>query len=391
MKKNIFYTIFSILLFFVLITNVSAKTLKEVKDELARDEANRKALINKQKNVQKNIKNAQSNISGLESDIEKYEKEIEETLEKIDELNEKIDGKQKEIDNLLNFLEVSDGDNVYLEYMFKAKSFTDFIYRAAVVEQLTKYNDEVIDEMYNLIDENKKLQASLNENIDKNEKSISELDNKLSEYNVSLKDLETAHSNIDDTIADRKKTLNYYESIYKENNCKETVELDECLTVASSNGFIRPTKKGSITSEWGYRVCPVHGREIHNGIDIGIAMNSDVYAAASGTVVGITTKSSCGGNIVTIRHNIKGTIYRTRYMHLASINVKMGQQVTVLSVIGKSGGGGFTLKRNGGWDRCSTGAHLHFMILPGSTGSSTINPRKMVNFPAKGKSFSNRW
>ena len=61
------------------------------------------------------------------------------------------------------------------------------------------------------------------------------------------------------------------------------------------------------------------------------------------------------------------------------------------TVIGKSGGGGFTLKRNGGWDRCSTGAHLHFMILPGSSGSSTINPRKMVNFPAKGKSFSTRW
>ncbi len=391
MRKNIIKITIFILIFFLAITSVNAKTLKEVKDELARDEANRNALIQRQKNVQNSIKNAQGDISGLENDIENYENEIEVLLVKIDELTEEINNKQKEIDNLINFNEIADGDNVYLEYMFKAKSFTDFIYRAAVVEQLTEYNNGLIDEMYVLIDENKKSQADLNDKIDKNEKAIDQLEAKLKEYNISLKDLETAHTNIDDTIADRKRTVKYYESIYKQNGCKETVELDACLTVESSSGFIRPTAKGSITSEWGYRTCPIHGKELHSGIDVGLAMNTPVYAAASGTVVGITKKSSCGGNIVTIRHNIKGKIYRTRYMHLASINVEMGEQVTVLTVIGKSGGGGFTLKRNGGWDRCSTGAHLHFMILPGSSGSSTINPRKMVNFPAKGKSFSTRW
>ncbi len=391
MMKKIYYTIIGILCFFLLINNVNAKTLKEVKDELARDEANRNALIQKQKNVQYNISRAHSEIESLEDDIERYENEIEELLEKIDELNEEIESKQKEIDNLLNFLEVSDGDNVYLEYIFKSKSFTDFIYRSAVVEQLTQYNDDLIAQMYDLIEENKKLQVELNEKIDKSESSIESLEKKLVNYNVSLKDLETAHTNIDDTIADRKRTLAYYESIYKENGCKETVELDACLTVETANGFIRPTKKGTISSEWGYRRCPIHGRELHSGIDIALSMNSPVYAAASGTVVGITRRSSCGGNIVTIRHSIKGKIYRTRYMHLASINVTMGQKVTVLTEIGKSGGGGYTLRRNGGWDRCSTGAHLHFMILPGSSGSSTINPRKMINFPAKGKKYTQRW
>ena len=391
MMRKIFYTILCILCFFLLINNVSAKTLKEVKDELNRDIANRNALIQRQKDVQNSIKNAQGDISNLEDEIEKYEQEIEETLAEIDRLNEEIKSKQKEIDNLLNFLEVADGDNVYLEYIFKSKSFTDFIYRAAVVEQLTKYNDDLIEEMYNLIEENKKLQEELKKKIEKNEKSIDNLEKKLQTYNVSLKDLETAHTNIDDTIADRKRTLNYYEKLYKEYNCKETVELDTCLTTESASGFVRPTAKGSISSEWGYRRCPIHGRELHSGIDIALSLNSPVYAAASGTVVGITRKSSCGGNIVTIRHNIKGKIYRTRYMHLASINVSMGQKVTAVTVIGKSGGGGYTLKRNGGWDRCSTGAHLHFMILPGSTGSSTINPRKMVNFPSKGKGFSARW
>ncbi len=376
---------------FIFISNVSAKSLKQVKEELARDEANRSSLIQRQKNVQSNIKNAKGDISDLESQIEKYENEIDETLKKIDELNDDIDAKQKEIDNLLAFMQKAKADNVYLEYIFQAKSYTDFIYRSAVVEELTKYNDEVIDEMYNMIEENKKLKVELQNKISKNEKSISDLEKKLTTYNVSLKDLETAHTNIDDTIADRKKTLAYYEKVYKQNGCKETVDIDECLTVASSNGFVRPMAKGTISSEWGYRTCPIHGKELHSGIDIAVALGTPVYAAASGTVVGITKKSSCGGNIVTIRHNIKGKIYRTRYMHLATINVKMGQDVLVTTKIGTSGGGGYTLRRNGGWDTCSTGAHLHFMILPGSTGSSTINPRGMITFPSRGRSFSSRW
>ena len=376
---------------FIFVCNVNAKSLKQVKEELARDEANRAALIQKQKNVQNSIKDAKGDISDLENDIEKYENEIEEILEKIDELNDEIANKKSEIEKLLSFLEMTKKDNVYLEYVFEATSFTDFIYRSAIAEELTEYNDELIDNMYNMIEENKKNQKELNNKIDASEKSISKLESKLVSYNVSLKDLETAHTNIDDTIADRKKTLAYYETVYKQNGCKETVDLDTCLTVSTSNGMVRPTAKGRISSEWGYRICPIHGRELHSGIDIAVAVGTNVYPAASGTVVGITRKSSCGGNIVTIRHNIKGKIYRTRYMHLATINVKIGQEVLVTKVIGTSGGGGYTLKKNGGWDRCSTGAHLHFMVLPGSDGSSTINPRKMVKFPSKGKSFSTRW
>ncbi len=391
MMRKICKILIVVLCTFIFISNVSAKSLKQVKEELARDEANRTSLIQRQKNVQSNIKNAKGDISDLESQIEKYENEIDETLKKIDELNDDIDEKQKEIDNLLVFMQKAKADNVYLEYIFQAKSYTDFIYRSAVVEELTKYNDEVIDEMYNMIEENKKLKVELQNKISKNEKSISDLEKKLTNYNVSLKDLETAHTNIDDTIADRKKTLAYYEKVYKQNGCKETVDIDECLTVASSNGFVRPMAKGTISSEWGYRTCPIHGKELHSGIDVAVALGTPVYAAASGTVVGITKKSSCGGNIVTIRHNIKGKIYRTRYMHLATINVKMGQDVIVTTKIGTSGGGGYTLRRNGGWDTCSTGAHLHFMILPGSTGSSTINPRGMITFPSKGRRFSSRW
>ena len=63
----------------------------------------------------------------------KVSKSICKILIKIDELNENINSKKKEIENLLSFLQVSNGENVYLEYIFEAKTFTDFIYRSAVV------------------------------------------------------------------------------------------------------------------------------------------------------------------------------------------------------------------------------------------------------------------
>ena len=390
MRRSIRVIVF-ILFLFLFTINVSAKTLKQVKEELNRDIANRNSIINRQRNVQKNLKNAKGDIGDLEDEIESYQQEIEDTLVKIDELNEEIETKQEEIEGLVGFLQKSNADNMYLDYVFKAKSFTDFIYRSAVVEELTKHNDELIDEMYQDIEENKKLKVSLQEKITKNEKNINNLESKLSKYNVTLKDLEDAHSDVDASIVERKKTVKYYEKIYKQNGCKQTMELDDCLKVKVSDGFVRPLKKGTISSEWGYRNCAIHGKELHAGIDISIALGSSVYAAADGTVVGITEKSSCGGNIVTIRHNIKGKIYRTKYMHLSTIKVKMGQEVTIDTVIGTSGGGGKTLYKNGGWDKCSTGAHLHFAIYNGSTGSNSINPRSMVSFPAKGKQFKSRW
>ncbi len=395
MMKKCIKILLIICSFFIITNTVNAESLKQIKEELAKNKAEQSSIIARQKEVQKKIESAKDDISDLETEIEKCENEIEELTKKIDELNAQIAEKQKEIDNLFSFLQISNGDNVYLEYIFEAKSFTDFIYRSAVVEELTKYNDEVIDDMYNLIEQHKKLQAELKETIQKNEKSIAALEEKLKQYDVNLNDLAKAHTDVKKDIEAEEQTIELYEVIYKQVGCSEDEDLVKCLSKGSgavnSSGFMRPLERGSISSNYGYRICPVHGRELHNGIDIAVSMNTDVYAAAIGTVTGITRKSSCGGNIVTINHTINGKQYRTVYMHLASINVSMGQVVTPLTVIGGSGGGGYTLKKNGGWDTCSTGAHLHFTIKTGWSGSSTVDPRSFINFPAKGGSFYSRW
>ena len=134
------------------------------------------------------------------------------------------------------------------------------------------------------------------------------------------------------------------------------------------------------------RIHPTKGTyKMHNGLDIGgNSTGTKVYASASGRVNKIVKKSSCGGNMVYIQHNVDGTKYRTVYMHLHDMYVKLNDIVTTSTVIGTVGGGE-------SYDLCTTGPHLHFGVMKGWTGSSYYDPRNYIYFPAKGTKFTSRY
>ena len=77
-------------------------------------------------------------------------------------------------------------------------------------------------------------------------------------------------------------------------------------------------------------------------------------------VAAVSLKTSCGGTIVYIHHLINGKPYTSQYAHLLSANVKVGDKVSNLTIIGRIGGGSGTP-----WDSCSTGAHLHYGVSTG--------------------------
>ena len=136
-------------------------TLKDLKEKLADYEKTYNKVQSDKAEVTKKVKEIEKELEEIAEDIDKCEEDIEYAKAKIKELNKEIDNKQLEIDNLISFEQISSGDNVYLEYIFNAKSFTDFIYRVSVVEQLTEYNDGLIDEMNELIKKNEKTQEEL--------------------------------------------------------------------------------------------------------------------------------------------------------------------------------------------------------------------------------------
>ena len=49
----------------------------------------------------------------------------------------------------MQFYQIANSENFYMNYIFGATSYTDFIYRYAIVEQLTSKNKELVYEMEN--------------------------------------------------------------------------------------------------------------------------------------------------------------------------------------------------------------------------------------------------
>lgn len=105
----------------------------------------------------------------------------------------------------------------------------------------------------------------------------------------------------------------------------------------------------TISSAFGWRRDPIDGQvKFHNGVDLPMASGTDVRAVNDGVVSQVDTISGYGLTVV-IDH---GGGLQTRYAHLSSAAVRVGDAVTSGQVIAASGNSGR-----------STGPHLHFEVL----------------------------
>lgn len=126
----------------------------------------------------------------------------------------------------------------------------------------------------------------------------------------------------------------------------------------SSIPSMKPVE-GPVTSEFGTRFSPFDGKKVfHTGVDIGAPLGSSVKAAAVGRVTYVGTFASLGHTVV-IDHG-SGTI--TRYGHLKSSKVKLGQ------LVNKGEGIGFV-----GMTGNTTGPHLHYEVW---MKSMAMNPQE---------------
>lgn len=389
MKKFIF-GIFTIGLIFSLnISGVKADSLKDLKDQLAKKQAQYNASKNKVDLTQSQINSLNNEISSISNTIEQTRKDIKQAEEDIKTSKEKIEDKKIETDGLIQFLQVSNGGNIYLEYLFDAENYTDFIYRYEVVKQLTNYNSELIDELEELILDLQKKEKDLAAKQVKLENDRKTLTSKVSTLTSSLSTYRAEGVDIEEDIKNLKKNIAVYEEYYKKNNCKETTDIDNCTGTVNAFGWKFPLAYGCVTSEYtGYNArTDWSGGGGHHAIDLDcVGEGAKVYAAANGTISRIAFFGSCGGNTVYISHFVNGKKYTSQYMHLLRVadGMYVGKVVTDSTVIGYMGGYS-TSASHGGYDYCSTGAHLHFGIAEGYSAydfnSHSINPREIFSFP----------
>lgn len=112
--------------------------------------------------------------------------------------------------------------------------------------------------------------------------------------------------------------------------------------------FYKPTSNPALSSSYGVRFDPfTHRPAFHSGLDFPGAMRTPIMATAPG-VVSFTGVRAGYGNTVEIDH---GGGFKTRYAHLSSIGVRVGQRVAIGSRVGAMGSTGR-----------STGPHLHYEV-----------------------------
>ena len=393
MKKLSSVILIALLAVFLIPINTEAKTLSDLRKEV--EEANAD-LENKNNQIAANdaeVAEIKKKIADIESQISEIESETGVLEQEIEESNNEIAEKSEQSKSLFQYLQVSEGENAYLEYIFGATDVTDMVYRMAIVEQLTEYNDKIMNELSQLVEENEQRKEELATKNKELEKLTDDLEAEQAKINAETAQIKDAMPSVEQQKKEDQKQIEYYESI----GCGENENLNSCQirhdrVVASSgggsssgggagnvmppsaSGFYRPMVSGYVTQNW--------MNAGHLGIDLSNTNKTiEIYPIATG-VVFAKYYDDYGALVLKIRHYVNGSYIYSTYAHLSAWYVNVGDIVTPDTVIGRMGNTGY-----------SFGAHLHLELTTcdwhaggGCTWStyqrSTINPRQYIGFPS---------
>ena len=344
--------------------------------------------LNKQEQqYQSMINSATASLTAAQAEVEKLSAEIRIYEDKIQVYNNIIAGLDAEIGVLQADLERNEqelavyyeiyyervranyeaGQTTYLDVLLGAGSFTDYLTRVDVVEQIMTYDNNLIKLMNDTIDTINEQKTQLEEKRAENDAARAELD-------AEQTALENTRAKYQKTVNENRAAIAAYEA--KKHEAEEAKkklndEIDRLIDLESGyvgGAFTWPVPGITwITSRFGYRSDPFTGKtKYHNAIDIGTPSGTALRAANSGTVVAVSYEYS-GGYYIAIDH---GGGFSTRYFHLSAQYVKVGQTVARGELIGRTGSSGAAV----------TGPHLHFELhAPRADGSiGPVNPLDYV-------------
>ena len=392
---------------------VNAKTSSEIQAEIDELEKKSDELASQREDLENEIAQNESQTldlveqkSQVDRDIELTRQEIELVNEQIHQYNLLISEKQAELDDLkaeqddlferykLRMRAMQErGEVTFWSVLLEADSFADMLNCRAMIEEIAKTDQRMMDEMRELsaqvleakdalAQEKIKLEETkveLNTAEEELDEKRAESDALLAELNANRAELieaaekyEEEEAALSDQIAalEAERT----EALRQEwlaahppetSNSNGGGESSGEVTYPSTNeSFLFPVDRSGFamyTSTYGYRVHPITGNySFHNGLDLASYQGTPIYASKSGTVT-TATYNYAYGYYVTINH-YDG--FSTLYGHMTNYVVSEGDYVEQGQVIGYVGSTGY-----------STGPHLHFTIY---YNGSTVNPAAYI-------------
>ena len=296
--------------------------------------------------IEEQVDTAELLINGLEEQIATRETEIAaaQVLEA-----EQFALFQKRI----RVMEENQGTN-YWGVLLKAESFSDFLGRMEVVNDIMSYDRQImadlkitregIEAAKVVLEEEHQLMVDVKAELEENKLVAIQ---RAEEEAELIKELEIAEATEKAELA---KLLDAEAAAQKQ--IQKEINERAIRQKYVGGDFLWPLPypyySGYITSPYGNRFHPVLKRwSLHSGTDIGAPKGTKIFASNTGTVI-VAGWSDSYGYYVVIDH---GGGLTTLYGHMSKLGTSKGKEVTKGDVIGYVG--------TTGW---STGNHLHFEI-----------------------------
>lgn len=363
-KRKLFTISLCFLLIFSLcfVTGAYGATLNDVNNqiedkqqELQEGQAEKEKVLGEIEKLTDKINGMQDEIDSIQANINNTQSQIDVTKAKLKDLQEKMDEQSDNLNKRLRTMYMND-NTTFVEVILSSGSISELLVNVEMIKRIHKGDKELLaalEKQHKDVEAEKKKLDQLKASLEADQSSVK----------TKQGDLEVSKADLDDKA----------ESIQKENESLEkelgdlqaeaqrlTAEIQGMGSQGSySGGMIWPVS-GSVSCEYGYRMCPFHGYELHSGIDISVSTGTPVHAAASGTVMQAYYNASYG-NMVLLDNG--GGIY-TLYAHNSKLAVSAGQRVKQGDVIAYAGSTGN-----------STGPHCHFEVRK---NGQPVNPRKYV-------------
>ncbi|GIQ70009.1 metalloendopeptidase [Xylanibacillus composti] len=339
------------------------KRAEEAKNTIVQLENQRQLVQAELAQLQVEIEEAGAEKARIQKEIMESEIELDIAQQEKEMAEERIRLRDEKLQSRLRLM-YTNGSVSYLEVLFSATSFTDFLDRYQSLQSLVDQDKQMLDanryDLALIMEKEQQIKALLTQQTADYER-VAELEMilvaKEKEREVQIASL-NANIEHEEGVSEQMSQ----EAAELANRQAELLAKQKQLINFNSGGNLAyPLEKWyPITSGYGTRVDPITGKKgaSHYGIDFGAPSGTNIVAAHKGTV---TIAGWVNGYGYTVVIDDGGGI-RTWYCHMTtgSIKVEVGQVVDTGEVLGKVGSTGR-----------STGPHLHFGV---QKNGSWVNP-----------------
>lgn len=389
-------------------TVFAAGKKQQVKQETKKLEEQSRKMQQEIKDLDEKMTKSNDAYEKCQNKLVSVQKQLKKTEQELKEAKASKENQSKIMSKRIKFL-YENGNMAYMEVIFEASNFQEFLKRADYVTKISKYDSNMFLKLQTTEDKIKMATKSLKQDYKSAKmltaKAKTEKENldqaaankkaKLASYQKQLAsnkellawfeaeekrqeemDLASAkesnagnstskaqsEKNVTGNTASKNTTSKNTTSKVTTESKKQNTTASSSSTTVSSGNLIWPVPScHSISSGYGYRIHPVTGvRKLHAGIDIPCSTGSSIVAAASGTVVD-AGYNAYNGNYLKISH---GNGLETMYLHCSKLLVSSGSRVS----------GGQTIARSGATGMVS-GAHLHFVV---KKNGNYVNPQNYL-------------